>query len=50
MIYALVSSGPSVCALRPHRMATKGLMLPSGLRRLLSALIAASVTISYPLS
>ena len=49
MIAAFVSSGLSVCALRPHRIATKGFGLPSWSVRALRARIASSVICSHPL-
>ena len=49
MMNALVSKGSRLCALRPQRIATSGLGLPSASVRALSALIAASVTSSHPL-
>ena len=49
MMNALVSSGSSVCALRPHRMATSGLGRPCSSVRAFNARMAASVTCSQPL-
>ena len=46
---ALVSNGSRLCALRPQRIATNGLGLPSASVRAFNARIAASVTSSQPL-